>query len=107
MKPGAVNAEKGYAVCENMSGFDSAFVNAAMALKNVGDVSGKIRGENNGYYIIKYVADVPEGSVDFESVKESLHSALLTSKQNSTYTDTLAQWVKDAGIKEDLGALKD
>ena len=107
MKAGAVNAEKGYAVCENMSGFDSAFVNAAMALENVGDVSGKIRGENNGYYIIKYVADVPEGSVDFESVKESLHSALLTSKQNSTYTDTLAQWVKDAGIKEDLGALKD
>ena len=107
MKAGAVNAEKGYAVCENMSGFDSAFVNAAMALENVGDVSGKIRGESNGYYIIKYVADVTEGSVDFESVKESLHSALLTSKQNSTYTDTLAQWVKDAGIKEDLGALKD
>ena len=107
MKAGAVNAEKGYAVCEGMTSFDSAFVDAAMALNSVGDISGKIRGETYGYYIIKYVGDDTEGPVDFESVKDALHDALLKTKQDETYTAAVNQWVEEAGIKEDLGALKD
>ena len=106
MKAGAVNAEKGYAVFSGMTSFDSAFVDAAMALESVGDISGKVRGETYGYYILRYVGDEAEGPVDYESVKESLHNALLTSKQNTTYSDTLTKWVEEAGIKEDLGALK-
>ena len=105
MKAGASNAEKGYAVCADMTGFDPAFVEAAMALQSIGDVSGKIRGETYGYYIIKYVSDETEGSVDYDSVKDAIRSALLTSKQNDTYTQTVNQWVEEAGIKEDLGAL--
>ena len=107
MKAGAANAEKGYAVCEGMTSFDSAFVDAAMALNSVGDISGKIRGETYGYYIIKYVGDDTEGPVDFESVKDALHDALLKTKQDETYTAAVNQWVEEAGIKEDLGALKD
>ena len=105
MKPGTSGAEKGYAVCENMTGFDPAFVEAAMALQSIGDVSGKVRGETYGYYIIKYVSDETEGPVDYDSVKDTIRSALLTSKQNDTYTQTVNQWVEEAGIKEDLGAL--
>ena len=107
MKAGAVNAEKGYAVCEGMTGFDPAFVEAAMALKSVGDISGKVRGETYGYYIIKYVSDVQEGKVDFDSVKDALRESLLSDKQDQTYADTVEQWVTEAGIKEDLNALKD
>ncbi len=107
MKAGAVNAEKGYAVCEGMTGFDSAFVDAAMALAAVGDVSGKIRGETYGYYIIKYVGDETEGPVDYDSVKDELYDTLLSDKQDETYSAAVEQWVKDAGIKENLGALKD
>ena len=106
MKAGAVNAEKGYAVCEGMSGFDSAFVDAAMALSSVGDVSGKIRGASGGYYIIKYVGDVAEGSVDYDSVKDKIHETLLADKKDTVYTETLNAWIEEAGIKEDLGALK-
>ncbi len=107
MKAGAVNAEKGYAVCEGMTGFDPAFVEAAMALKSVGDISGKVRGETYGYYIIKYVSDVQEGKVDFDSVKDALRESLLSDKQDQTYADTVEQWINEAGIKEDLNALKD
>ena len=107
MKAGAVNAEKGYAVCEGMTSFDSAFVDAAMALESVGDISGKIRGETYGYYIIKYVGDDAEGAVDYDSVKDALHDALLKTKQDETYTAAVNQWVEEAGIKEDLGAMKD
>ena len=106
MKAGAANAEKGYAVCEGMTGFDSAFVDAAMALKTVGDVSDKVRGETYGYYIIKYVGDDAEGAVDYDSVKDALHDALLSTKQDEAYTAAVQQWVDEAGIREDLNALK-
>ena len=106
MKEGAPNAERGYSVCEGMSGFDSAFVDAAMALSSVGDVSGKIRGASGGYYIIKYVGDVAEGSVDYDSVKDKIHETLLADKKDTVYTETLNAWIEEAGIKEDLGALK-
>jgi peptidyl-prolyl cis-trans isomerase D len=106
MKEGALNAERGYSVCEGMSGFDSAFVDAAMALSSVGDVSGKTRGTSGGYYIIKYVSDVAEGSVDYDSVKDKIHETLLSGKKDTVYTDTLNAWIEAAGIKEDLGALK-
>ena len=105
LQAGAPNAEKGYAVCENMSGFDSAFVDAAMALGSVGDVSDKVRGETYGYYIIKYVSDEAEGPVDYDSVKDALHDSLLTTKQNDTYNAAIDQWVAESGIKVDLGAL--
>ena len=105
LQAGAPNAEKGYSVCEGMTSFDSAFVDAAMALKSVGDVTGKIKGEAYGYYIIKYIGDVTEGPVDYDSVKETVEKSLLTTKQNTVYDETVAQWIKDAGIKEDLGAL--
>ena len=107
MKAGATNAETGYAVCAGMSGFDSAFVDAAMALQSIGDISGKVRGETNGYYIIKYVGDAAEGAVDYDSVKDAIHDSLLTTAQNNTYDETVDKWVSEAGIKEDLNALKD
>ncbi len=106
LQAGAPNAEKGYAICEGLASFDSAFVDAAMALKSVGDVSGKVKGEAYGYYIIKYVSDEAEGPADYESVKETVKSGVLSTKQDTVYTEVLEQWIKDAGIKEDLGALK-
>ena len=107
MKAGAVNAEKGYAVFSGMTSFDSAFVDAAMSLAEAGAVSGKIRGETYGYYIIKYVGEEAEGAVALDSVKDAIHSSLLTTKQNDFYNETLNKWVSDAGIKENLGALND
>lgn len=107
MKAGAANAEKGYAVCADTADFDAAFVNAAMALQAVGDVSDKVRGESYGYYIIKYVSDEAEGAVAYDSVKDALHDTLLSAKKTETWDATLEQWIKDAGIKENLGALKD
>ena len=102
---GAIHAEKGYAVCEGMTSFDAAFVNAAMALEQVGSVSGKVRGESYGYYIIRYVSDAPEGPADYDAVKEILRSSLLASGQSDAYSAAIAQWVAEAGIEENLEAL--
>ena len=101
-------AERGYAVSADMTNFDSAFVEAAMALKNVGDVSDKTRGSAYGYYIIKYVGDAVEGPIALDDVKESIQSSLLSTKQDDTYTQTVDGWVSNAEsqFKLDLNALK-
>ena len=105
--PGMKNNEKGYAVAADMTGFDSAFVEAAMALDKPGAISGKVKGTSYGYYIIRYEGDEEEGAVKLEDVKETISSSLLTTKQNDTYNTTVDQWIEEAGIKVDLNALKD
>ena len=105
--PGMKNNEKGYAVAEGMTNFDAAFVDAAMALAKPGDISDKVKGTSYGYYIIRYESDEPEGATPLDNVKETISSALLSTKQNDTYNSTVDQWVEEAGIKVDLNALKD
>ena len=94
-----ITAERGYAVSADMTSFDSAFVEAAMALEKVGDVSPKTKGASYGYYIIKYVGDAAEGPIPLDEVKESLRESLLTTKQNETYDNTLAGWVSEGDFK--------
>ena len=103
---GMKDNEKGYAVAAGMSGFDAAFVDAAMALEKIGDVSPKTKGQY-GYYIIRYESDEAEGPIALDTLKETISSSLLNTKQNDTYKATLAQWVEEAGIKVDMNALKD
>ena len=105
--PGMKNNEKGYAVSSDMTSFDSAFVKAAMALEKPGDHSGKVKGTSYGYYIIRYEGDEAEGPISLDSVKESLSSSLLSTKQTEAYNAAKAQWVEEAGIKVDLNAPKD
>jgi len=105
--PGMKNNEKGYAVSADMTSFDSAFVEAAMALEKPGDHSGKVKGTSYGYYIIRYEGDEPEGPIALDEVKETISSSLLSTKQDDTYDAAVAQWVEEAGIKVDLNALKD
>ena len=103
---GMKDNEKGYAVAAGMTNFDAAFVDAAMALEKIGDISPKTKG-SYGYYIIRYESDEAEGPVALDAVKETLSSSLLSTKQDDTYKATVAQWVEEAGIKVDLNALKD
>ena len=105
--PGMKSNEMGYAVATGMTGFDSAFVDAAMALAKPGDVSDKIKGSSYGYYIIRYDSDEAEGAVSLDDVKETISSALLSTKQNEAYNAAKEQWVEEAGIKVDMNALKD
>ena len=88
----------GYAIREGFTSFEESFTNAAMALQNVGDVSEPVES-TYGYHIIKYVADVQEGPVDLETVKDGISSALLTAKQNDVTDATMAQYVSEATVK--------
>ena len=107
MQGDAPTAVTGYAVAADMTGFDTAFVDGAMAIANVGEVSGKIAGEQYGYYIIKYVADAVAGTAELDqAASDSIRETVLTDKQNTLYSETIAQWISEAGFKVDLNALK-
>lgn len=88
----------GYAVREGYGYFVPSFTEAAMALANVGDVSEPVRS-SYGYHIIQYSADIPEGTVALDTVRETLESETLTTKQEEAYTAALAAWVEEADVK--------
>lgn len=99
MMDGQETAETGYAVAAGMTVFDTAFVDAAMSLEAIGDYTDKTVGESYGYYIIKYVGDIPEGAVDAKTVREELTASLLQTEQQNTYDATLNKWVEEANIQ--------
>ena len=97
MQKGAATAATGYYVAKGAS-FDEAFLNAALALQKVGDVSGPVLG-SYGFHIIRYEADVPAGPVAFADVKDALTSDTLKSAQNDAFTKALDQWKAAAKIE--------
>ena len=106
MNGDSATAQNGYAVCEGFTSFDSAFTAAAMGIESVGGTSDKTRG-SYGYYIIRYESEVQEGPVDLADVRDTISSALLTTKQDELFEETVHTWVDEANAKIDLNALKD
>lgn len=106
MQEGAPTAGTGYAVAADMTSFDTAFVEGAMAIANPGENSGKIYGAQYGYYIIKYIADAEAGAVAKEQVADTIRETVLTEKQNACFNETVNQWISEAGFKVDLNVLK-
>lgn len=90
-------ATTGYYVAAGAS-FEKTFLDAALALKSVGDVSDPVLG-SFGYHIIRYEADVPSGTVDFETVKETLSAEALKTAQQDAFTKALDEWKAAAKIE--------
>ena len=105
--PGMTDNANGYAICAGYSTFDSAFVDAAMALENVGDVTEPVKSDAYGYYIIRYQADIAEGAVDISTVEESIRADLLSTKQDETYEEAIQNWIAAADVKTYIDRLTD
>ena len=90
--------ENGYPVCASSTNLVAPFVEAAMALGAVGDVSPAVRTDF-GSHIRKYVSDATEGATPLADVKDEISATVLTEKQDTLYNDTVAQWVTDANAK--------
>ncbi len=90
--------ENGYPVTQGLSSFDPAFVEAAMTLKNINEISEPIKGQH-GYHFIQYVSDVIEGAVSLEDVKELIRKELLTDAQNTYFDDQVKIWIEAANAK--------
>jgi parvulin-like peptidyl-prolyl isomerase len=89
---------EGYMVSAASTDYVQAFVEGAMALSALGDVSEPVRSEY-GVHIIRYVGDVQEGEVPFEEVKDAIGQTALEEKQSVLYQEAVMAWVAEADVK--------
>lgn len=90
--------EVGYPVAEGITSYVPTFTDGAMALANIGDVSGLVESDY-GMHIIRYASDVPAGSIAFEEVQQAVHDELLETRKQEVYNAKLTEWVDEAKIK--------
>ncbi len=50
---------------------------------------------------MQYAADIPEGPVALESVRQGPHDDLLSAKQDTTFNEAGDLWVSEAEVKLD------
>lgn len=91
---------QGYYVSAQSTLYEESFVETAMALKNVGDVS-EVGQCADGLYIIKYEGDVTPGAVPYDDIKDSeeLKAAAEARAKETAYYDTVEEWLAEADIK--------
>lgn len=96
--PGMKNeptATSGYAVSAASAMYDPAFIEGAMSIGGVGQISGPIYG-SNGIHIIYYLSDIAPGAVPFEDIAEEAEQEALSNKTSDAYDAQVAEWVEEA-----------
>ncbi len=88
----------GYLICNGLTTYVSEFVSAAMALKNVGDISDPFRS-GYGIHILQYASDLNSGQVELSEISDQIEAQLLGQKQDTLYDQTVNQWMADANAK--------
>ena len=78
--------------------YGTDFRDAALALENIGDISGTVRTDG-GLCILRYAGDVTPGPVPFEEVAEKLKSGYDEELKMSQYNATVVQWIADANVQ--------
>ena len=101
----AVNLSTGYAVCEGFTGKSAEWMAAAMALEKAGDVTSEDVKMTDGISILYYAADLQEGAVDFETVKDLDAVRQLKEKKEEAYTAQVQEWLKANPVKVDRKAM--
>lgn len=91
--------EKGYLVSDANITFVESFKKASMALEKVGDISEPVES-NFGYHIIQFASEVPEGPAALETVRETIHASLFSTKREAAYQELQSQWLAAAQIKK-------
>lgn len=88
----------GYEVCALSSNYVPEFVEAAMSIDSVGEVSAPYLS-TYGIHIVKYIGDIPGGPVEMtDEERQAKYDALLETRQSDLYTSTLETWIAEAGI---------
>lgn len=92
--PGMTADSVGYVVSADSTNWVTEFTEGAMALEKAGDVSEPVYS-SYGLHIIQYAADIPEGEIGLENVRDALESELLSDKQDEYFSETVSAWVQE------------
>ncbi len=87
----------GFAVGKDSSLYIDGFAEAALALEQPGDISDVIELED-GFHIIKYMKEIPEGAEPYEDVRGELEAAALSTERSLIYAEQIARWREQADI---------
>ena len=88
----------GYLVHPDSIIYDPLFIEAAMKLEKVGDVSDPVVS-SFGVHILHYLRDVPGGAVELtDAMKEEFRTALQQEQDNETLSTNLDKWEQEADI---------
>ena len=91
-------AKKGYLVGDE-DGMIQEFHDAALALKEAGDISEPVLGPY-GYHIIRKMEDIPEGFVELDKVRDEIKDSLTTTMRDEKWSSYQEEWYNAASIKK-------
>lgn len=74
------------------------FVKGAMAIEEIGQVSGPVVSQF-GVHLIKYVGDVPSGAAELtDAIRAELRSTLEENAENEAFTALMDEWMAECEI---------
>ncbi len=88
----------GYPVSADTTSYVASFTEGAMALQNIGDISGLVQSDY-GFHILLYYEDVEPGTVPLDDVRAAISESLLVTKQDEAFTAKETEWIEAAKIK--------
>lgn len=88
----------GYVIDPRTKSYSGAFVDAATALKNVGDVSEPFT-DYDGVHVLQLVKVYEPGVIAFDELKDNIKKALQPGAEEDKFVEMLDQWVEEADVK--------
>lgn len=97
--PGVAYNPDGYMVYEGAP-FDSAFLEDALSLERIGDISDSPVESGYGYHILKFVSVPRAGAVPFGEVKQEIEGDLSETKRKAYWESAVESWEQEALIEK-------
>ena len=85
-------------IAEDTFIYDTALVEAAMALEKPGDVSGVVKTED-GVYVLRYASNTEAGPIPLSSVSAMLTARAKGEAMDAAYDEALAGWLEAANAE--------
>jgi len=96
----------GYLVGPQTTRWAEEYKNAALKLKEVGDITTELVKSDYGYFIIKLIENVPNGEVKYEDLNEKIREELLSEKKANAQEKAVQELYEKAKIKRYRSRLK-
>ena len=89
----------GYSVHKDSIFWDKDFVDTAMAVEKIGEISEPVVCAD-GVYILYYDSDIKGGPIEYtDTLKENLHAELLSLAQNENFSSMIHEWADEYDIQ--------
>ena len=91
--------KNGYQVHADSVTYDPVFLEAAMSIPNIGEISEPVLG-SYGVHIVYYLRDIPSGAIELtDDLRKELEGTLLEQNQNAHLNELYEAWEKASDIQ--------